>query len=509
MKFSNLIQHVEVAKRHGGDPGITRLCTDSRQAGPGVAFIAIRGTAADGHSFISNALSAGVSAIIAEDGSQVPESVALAVVPNTRTIAGSLAAAFHGHPSQKMTVTAITGTNGKTSTTYLAEAMLSHAGRAVGVIGTINYRYAGRLIPAPTTTPGPLELQQLLADMHRAGVTDVLMEASSHALEQHRLDGTELDCALFTNLTRDHLDYHATMADYANAKRRLFVPLLKNSRKASPSAVINADDPAGNDMIREFSGSIFRFSLTPESNAEIRSCELDVSLGGTRVVVDALGKRLILESSLIGRYNAANMLQALGIGLALGLDPEQAARGLGACPNIPGRLERVANDDNLSVFVDYSHTPDALENAISVLNPLKTGRLFVVFGCGGDRDRGKRPIMGRIASELADIPIVTSDNPRTEDPFAIIDEIRSGIDSTGRRAIDAETCAIDTNSYLVIENRREAIRHAVRLAQPGDVILISGKGHEDYQILGSTKHHFDDREEAAAAIADKRKEGDT
>lgn len=503
MTLVELVKPFQILRRRGPDVPVLGLVTDSRQVKPGFVFAAESGTRTNGLLYLKAALLAGAAAVIVEDDRDVPEGVPCVVVPNVRRILGALASRFYGDPSTKLHIAGITGTNGKTSTTYLAEAVLRAAGYSVGVIGTVNYRYAGRVIAAENTTPGPIQLQQLLADMVAKGVTHVLMEVSSHALDQYRVDGTQFACAVFTNLTRDHLDYHQTLAAYARAKRRLFQELLVHSQAPQPTAIVNADDPVHTEMVKDLSCRIWRFSLAAKSEAEIRIRHRHVDLAGSQIELYALGRVVSLHSPLAGAHNIQNIMQAVGIGLSFGLDLDTVISGLADCAVIPGRLERVADAAGRHVFVDYSHTPDALEQVAGTLHGLKGhNRLIIVVGCGGDRDRGKRPLMGEVAGRLGDVVIVTSDNPRTEDPEAILAEIEPGVQAAGkRRAENLDPGKLVSGCYAVVESRREAIALAVRIASPGDAVLIAGKGHEDYQIIGTVKHHFDDREEAAAALA--------
>ncbi|RJO68653.1 MAG: UDP-N-acetylmuramoyl-L-alanyl-D-glutamate--2,6-diaminopimelate ligase [Myxococcales bacterium] len=507
MKLSRLIEPFG-GRLVGPDAEIAVLTDDSRQVAPGAAFAAVRGAKDDGHRHIPDAAARGATAFIVEDASLVPAGAPCAVLPDTRRRVGPLAARFFGDPSRRMWVCGVTGTNGKTSTTYLGEAMFAAAGKKVGVIGTITYRYAGVETPAATTTPGPIEFQRLMREMVERGVEILLVEVSSHALDQFRADGAAFDCAVFTNLTRDHLDYHPDMDAYLAAKRRLFVPLLNDSPKPRRTAVVNSDDPAAEALIAGFAGEVLRFSTANHSRADLKASAIGVSPAGTRFVADGRGQGVTIQTPLIGAHNAANALQALAIGLAYGLDAKEAARGLATLASVPGRLERVPTTSGIHVFVDYSHTPDSLERALSVCRNLGSRRLITVFGCGGDRDRGKRPLMGEAAGRLADLVVLTSDNPRTEDPFAILAEIEPGVRRSGMGKLVEPAALAGERGYVVLENRREAIALAVQAAGRDDIILIAGKGHEDYQIYGTAKKHFDDREEAAAALAASRKGGE-
>ena len=490
MRFYDLLAPFAISEQKGTDTEVEFITSDSREVRPDACFIAVRGSEVDGHRYLKAAIDAGASAVIVEDDKDVPPDLPCAVMANTRMAVGPLASHFYGNPSGKLHVCGITGTNGKTSTTYIAETMLKSAGFQVAVIGTVNYRYGGREYPAPTTTPGPIELQKHMAAMVQAGVSHLLIEVSSHALDQFRVDGCTFDCAMFTNLTRDHLDYHTGMADYAEAKRRLFVPLLEMSPLPERYAIIDIDDAAAETMVQGFGGRIIRLSLDGKTEADIFSSQLSLSLKGTQLTLDIAGKPFEIDSPLIGSHNGRNLMQALAIGLAYGLTPPEAIAGVCSCRAIPGRLECVPEGQDVHVFVDYSHTPD-------------------LFGCGGDRDRGKRPQMGKTAGRLSDIAIVTSDNPRTEDPAAILDEIEPGVISSGmKRSETKNPTDTSSGSYLVMVDRAAAIDFAVALARPGDTILIAGKGHEDYQIIGTQKHHFDDREEAARALVARQVKGE-
>jgi UDP-N-acetylmuramoyl-L-alanyl-D-glutamate--2,6-diaminopimelate ligase len=401
---------------------------------------------------------------------------------------------------------AVTGTNGKTTTTYLVEAIMTAAGIPTGVMGTVAYRFGDRVIPAPHTTPESLELQQTLQAMVMDGARGVALEVSSHALDQHRIDGCLLDVAIFTNLTPEHLDYHGTMEEYYRAKARLFTELTPSMYgKPGAQAVINLDDAYGARMAADSAATVITCGLSAGSMVTAR--ELDFSVDGIRGVLSTPLGDAPFTSPLVGRFNLANLLGAVGAGVALGIPLDVICSGIEAAGRVPGRLERVENDCGLAVLVDYAHTGDALENVLKTIREVATGRLITVFGCGGDRDRSKRPVMGSLAVRYSDLAVVTSDNPRTEDPSRIIAEVCAGITPLDVRRYHQEDLAggFREPGYLVLQDRREAIGTAIGAAAPGDVILIAGKGHEDYQIIGTTRHHFDDREEAAAACKTKGK----
>jgi UDP-N-acetylmuramoyl-L-alanyl-D-glutamate--2,6-diaminopimelate ligase len=466
---------------HGPLPStVSGLTDDSRRVTAGGCFVAVRGLRADGHRFIPQAVERGAGAVVAEPPDPLPgQAIGRILVPDTRRALPRLAGAYYGHPSDALTVVGITGTNGKTTTSYLCEALLRAKGLDTGVIGTIQYVVRGQARDAGQTTPEALELQGLLAEMVTAGVGGVAMEVSSHALALHRVDGVAFDVAVFTNLTQDHLDFHGTMEAYAEAKRRLFFELLAAGRKPGAAAVLNADDPVGAAWAASLPGRVLTFGLGP--GHAVRPREFASGLGGIRLVAESPVGPIRIVSPLIGEHNVMNLLGAVGIGVALGLRAEAIASALGAVTRVPGRFERVEAGQDFLVVVDYAHTPDALERVLDTARRLTEGRLGVVFGAGGDRDRGKRPVMGRIAATLADRVWLTSDNPRSEDPAAIIDEIAVGLTPPPRAG------------HARCPDRRQAIREALEWARPGDTIVIAGKGHETYQIVGGQVLPFDDR----------------
>jgi UDP-N-acetylmuramoyl-L-alanyl-D-glutamate--2,6-diaminopimelate ligase len=481
---------------------------DSRQIAAGDLFVAVPGAAADGRRFVADAAARGAAALVTE-GEAPADFPGLAVlVPSARRALGVIAANRYGAASA-LTLMAVTGTNGKTTTTYLLEAMLRAAGRTAGVFGTIAYRAPG--LPgraAPLTTPGALMLHELLGQMRAVGATDVVLEATSHALEQGRLDGCRFRVAGLTNLTQDHLDYHGTMAEYEAAKAILFERLLDPGRGV---AVTFADDEAGRRMHARARGA-GKLTVARHPGGDARGADVVIeratlSPDGTRATFATPSGPLEIDSPLVGGYNLDNLALSVGMAIAGGLEGRAIAEGAARLPGVPGRLERVPNPRGVLCLVDYAHTPDALERAIAAARPLATGaggtpgRVVVVFGCGGDRDRGKRPLMGEIAARDADLAVVTSDNPRSEDPAAIVAQIVEGVERAAGHALTSAQLAPGARGYHVEVDRRTAIRRAAAAASAGDVLLIAGKGHEDYQIVGSTRLHFDDREEAAAALA--------
>ncbi|MHC4716204.1 MAG: UDP-N-acetylmuramoyl-L-alanyl-D-glutamate--2,6-diaminopimelate ligase, partial [Planctomycetota bacterium] len=452
-----------------GDAAVSRVILDSRRAQEGDCFVAVRGTATDGHGYIAQAVAAGCSAVVCEDATAVPPGTPHAVVAETRRAAGPLAQAIRGWPGRRLTTIGVTGTNGKTTFAYLLRHILRSAGHTPAMLGTVTYDTVARTVQASTTTPSPVELAGLMAEAADAGATHAIMEVSSHALDQHRVEGIEFDAAVFTNLTRDHLDYHRTVEQYAAAKRRLFALLAPDG-----TAVLNRDDDHAESMVEGVGAARLWYGLSAAARMRARIAEMGV--GGSRFGIDLAGRTASVATSLIGRHNVYNCLAAAAAAVAVGVDLAAAADALGRDTVVPGRLQRVRANAPFNVLVDYAHTDDALKNVLAALAPLKDdGRLILVFGCGGDRDRTKRPAMARVAQDLADRIIVTSDNPRSEDPGAIIDEIVAGFDPEAMERVQVEP------------DRRRAIALGLGAAGRGDVVLIAGKGHENYQILGDRR----------------------
>lgn len=451
------------------------LAYHTAQVRPGAAYFALRGATVDGHTFIPQAIAAGARVIVAEAKVSVPSTVTVVVVPDTRVALGQCAARWFDDPTAHVRLVGITGTNGKTTTTYLLESIWRAAGRVPGVIGTVNYRYGAAVIPAPTTTPESHDVQRMARDMVDHQVTDLAMEVSSHALAQHRVDACHFAGAVFTNLSQDHLDYHADMQAYRQAKQRLFAMLDDTA-----FAAINADDPAGREMAAATQARVVWFGMGRD--AMVYPTTWESTLAGTMMQVETPAGAFAVQSPLVGRFNVYNLLGAIVVAVTEKTSVAAIQAGIAAMPQVPGRLERVETRGGPAVFVDYAHSPDALTNVLQTLRPLTKGRLITVFGCGGDRDRSKRPLMGEAVARLSDLVVVTSDNPRTEDPHAILAEILPGVERGG------------AGSVLQDVDRRRAIQQALQTAQPDDVVLIAGKGHEDYQIIGTTRQHFDDRD---------------
>jgi len=482
MRFSELLAEAGVDGVHRrGEADVQRVVTDSRKAQEGDCFVAVRGTATDGHRYIASAVAAGCTAVVCEDAAAVRPRVAHAVVPDSARAVGPVAQAIAGWPARKLTVVGVTGTNGKTTFTYLLHHILKSSGKKAALLGTIAYDTIAASAPAGTTTPDPLQLAGMMADMVRAGGTHLVMEVSSHALDQGRTAGVDFDVGVFTNLSGDHLDYHGTMANYLAAKRRLF-----ESLPAAARAVVNRDSRYAEQIASATAAPVLWYGLSPAADVYARIERIEPS-GSSFFLVHA-GREAGVQLQLIGRHNVANALAAAAAAIALGVDLEAIARALGEVRYVPGRLQRVAFAGPFDVMVDYAHTDDALDNVLSALRPLTDGKLILVFGCGGDRDRSKRPRMAGVAEKRADRIIVTSDNPRSEDPAAIIEEVMAGFSERARGQVQVEP------------DRRSAIAAAVASAGKGDVVLIAGKGHENYQVIGDRRIHFDDVEIAAELL---------
>lgn len=480
MDLGSLVATVTGARLHGPSATpIGSLAHDTRRVRPGALFIALRGERVDGHAYLAAALAAGASAVVV-DGAYaaaygVPSGAAATlVVPDTRRALSALANAYYGEPTRALRVTGVTGTNGKTTTTQLIAAVLEAAGIATGSIGTLGARLGGAMWSLENTTPLALELQALFAEMRARGARAVAMEVSSHALALDRVADVTFALAVLTNVTRDHLDFHGTFAAYAATKRELFA--------RAPHAILNVDDACGARWAAELA-ALGRAPVTYGfGDATVRAREVVMRAGGSAFVVD--GARFAVR--LPGRFNVANALAALAVAREYGVADALAARALAAFEGVPGRMEHLAGG-GIDVLVDYAHTPDALDVVLRAARETARGDLTVVFGCGGDRDRGKRPEMGRIASAGADRVIVTSDNPRGESPQAIVDEILAGVGPAA--------------NVVALLDRHAAIAHAIASARPGDVVVVAGKGHETYQTTGTAINHFDDRDEVRAALA--------
>jgi UDP-N-acetylmuramoyl-L-alanyl-D-glutamate--2,6-diaminopimelate ligase len=506
MRLSELLAalpaYLAPAERRGdADPVIAGLAYDSRRVTPGDLFVALRGAEADGHHYLGDAVRLGASAVLVEGWSgdaELADAVGVRV-PDTRAALAPLARAFYGDPGSELRMVGVTGTNGKTSTTYLVESILAAAGRRVGLIGTVEIRYGDMRQRTLNTTPESLDLQRTLRAMRNARIEDVVMEVSSHGVAMGRIEGCRFDVGAFTNLTQDHLDFHETMEAYRDAKTAFFRDALRDEAVA----VVNEDDPAATafrQAAEDAGARLLRVTRDAAADAEVVLLDAALSLDATRARLRTPVGELGVELPLIGDFNLENLLVAVGTAVALEIEPEAITEGVRRCPQVPGRVERVGADlaGTPVVFVDYAHTPDAVDKLLQAVRPLARGRLVTVFGCGGDRDRGKRPLMADAAARSSHRVIATSDNPRTEDPLAILEDVEAGLKTL--RRVDTHQFGRDDGTYTIVPDRREAIGLAVASASPDDIVVIAGKGHEDYQILGRDRLPFDDRTEARTAL---------
>lgn len=487
MQLEELVRRLTPPSVNGSlDKQVTSICYDSRRADSGSLFVAIRGERVDGHDFIAEAVDRGAVGVVCQK-EVASHRVASVVVDDSRAALARLAATFYGEPSRKLRMIGVTGTNGKTTTTFLIKHLLQRANQKTGLIGTVSYEIGERVLPAYRTTPESLELQELLAQCVDAGCAGVVMEVSSHALAQNRASEIDFDVAVFTNLTQDHLDFHHGMKDYFEAKARLFEG-VRSGRKKSRVGIVNVDDPYGQQLIARFGKELSIVTYGMGARAEFRASNFKVEMSGTSYQLDTRDKSYLVRLPLIGRFNIYNSLAALASVHALGVDVRSSVLALSRAPQVPGRLEAVPAKRQFQVFVDYAHTDDALLNVLRTCRDLNPNRLILVFGCGGDRDRAKRALMGAAADQYADHSIITSDNPRTEDPEAIIRQIEAGF-RHGR--------------YEKIVDRRAAISRAISMAGPRDIVLIAGKGHEKYQEFGHCTVPFDDVEVATRLVEDR------
>ena len=475
---------------------VVSVTEDSRQVKSGSVFVAIKGEHYDGHQFVRQAQKQGAVGVVVEEGCELQDppvggsSSVLIRVKNSRKALGLLAAKLFGMPSARLRMVGVTGTNGKTTVTHLAKSLLEAQGHRVGLLGTVGYVFGSEHRVASHTTPAPVELQNMLSAMVDAGVDVAVMEVSSHALALDRIAGCEFDIVVFTNLTQDHLDFHHTLENYFQAKLRLFTECVDHGQKTRPKrALVNADDERAPLILRHCSIPTWTYGL--HTQADIRAESVRLSMGGTEFLVNSPHGLLTINSQLVGEHNVSNMLAAIGVGLEMGMTVPMIEQAVQSVANVPGRFERINEGQPFTVVVDYAHTEDALYRLLRAAQAITKGRIITLFGCGGDRDPGKRPKMGQVAARHSDVVIVTSDNPRMENPQTILTQIEQGIQSL----LPEERCP-----YQIIPERAEAIQSAISEARGGDLLLIAGKGHEDYQILGTQKIHFDDREEARKAI---------
>jgi len=502
MVLKDLLEGVSVTKLHTAlygkmvltqDLSIRDIRYNSREVIAGDMFIALRGTVVDGHRYIQDAIARGAIAVVLDDDNAAPDSlfshsgVVKVLVPNARRALASISANFYRHPADKLALLGVTGTNGKTTTTYLLKSIFETRGETVGLIGTIEYHIGRKVVAATHTTPESADLNRIFAEMIDASCNRAVMEVSSHALAMHRVDAVRFGTAIFTNLTQDHLDFHSSMDDYLRAKRRLFENLEPDA-----IAVVNIDSPYGRRVLEGCRAKVITYGISKE--ADVCGTEVSMSLSGCRFTVTYGGHHVEVQSSLTGQFNVSNILAAFASGLGQNVDPGTIIEGIRKLKAVRGRFEHIISPGGWTAIVDYAHTPDALENCLRAIRQLvpmgDQTRLITVFGCGGNRDRAKRPLMGQIASLFSDITFVTSDNPRHEDPHKIIEDILQG--------------TAKDKDVRVIPDRRAAIHAALDLARAGDVILIAGKGHETYQVVGDVRQKFDDRQEVEAFIRERR-----
>lgn len=520
MKLSHLIKASEFVRFDGllpestdqvSDPEITSIHYRSNEVRPGGLFFAIQGRQTDGHRYIRDAVSRGAVAVVAEAGHRMDDldgtDAVIIAAKNTRKLLAAASSRFFGNPSEKLFLAGITGTNGKTTIAYLVEHILLKNHIEVGVISTINYRYHGNVYDNPLTTPESLDLQKILAEMASAGVTHVVMEVSSHGVAMDRICHCAFDMGIFTNLSQDHLDFHGSMEEYWACKKRFFTDyLFSGFKKDQAIAVINTDNPRGAELleaVKNFKTISVGIGLENVCSKDISAKNIRFDQHGMRGDMCFSDNQVSFQSGLVGRYNIENILCAAAVARALDISSESIIDAIKSFENVPGRLERIMDPAGRHVFVDYAHTPGALENVLTTLKEIIPARLICVFGCGGDRDRAKRSLMGEIAVQFCDFVVITSDNPRTENPDAIIADIRKGI--SGGHLSEYHFSMLENGfskkGYIIEADRERAIALGIRISEPGDTVLIAGKGHEDYQIIGKKTIAFDDREKAATALS--------
>lgn len=488
MLLNDLLKNIAVLNMEGdGSTDIRGISYDSRKVRPGFLFVAVEGFKTDGHNYVGRAVEAGAAAVLVQRMVEVPSGVTRVITGDTRKGLAMVSAAFYGSPSRELLLVGVTGTNGKTTTTSLIASIYRGAGKKAGLIGTIANYIGDRKLDVSHTTPESADLQEILRDMVNEGVSVAVMEVSSHALSLERVAGCEFDVAVFTNLTQDHLDFHRDMEEYLEVKARLFRNIGVGEKKLPKYAVVNADDPYSASIAEASGAPVVTYGLSEK--ADVRAVDIKVTgRGCSFTAVSEKYGAIDLSLRLTGLFNVYNTLAAYTAAVEGGISPGLVKEALERVPGVPGRFETVDCGQDFTVVVDYAHTPDGLENILKAARTVASGRVITVFGCGGDRDRTKRPIMGEIAGRYSQVPIITSDNPRTEDPDVIIRDIEEGI----KRVVPG--------GYRVIPDRREAIRAAVAEAKSGDMVVIAGKGHEDYQIIGTQKLPFDDREEVRNAL---------
>lgn len=484
MKLSNILANVSGKLIKGTtDIEINTMTIDSRKAGDGVLFIAMVGMTVDGHRFIPSAYEKGTRAVIIEhEIDNIPEDMTVYQVESARDALAKMADNFYNSPCRELNMIGVTGTNGKTSTTYFIESVLNYIKHKTAVIGTVEIRIGGKkrnIDFATSTTPDTIELNQMLRIMADEKCSDVIMEVSSHSLELKKVKGIDFKVGIFTNLTQDHLDFHKTMENYCAAKSKLF--------KMCEYGIVNADDEWADKITEDADCKIMTYSI--EKPSDLQAKNIEYLMDRVHFTVDIKGQEVRFELMVPGRFSVYNALAAIGAMVSMGVDTADIKAGINNIKGVPGRIQNIPNDKGFNVIVDYAHTPDGLENIINAVREFTKGRIITVFGCGGDRDRTKRPIMGEIVARLGDIPIITSDNPRSEEPSSILKEVEVGVKPV-------------TDKYEMIVDRRDAIKRAIEIAEKGDSVIIAGKGHENYQILKDKTIHFDDAEVAAEILGE-------
>lgn len=481
MKVEKILHDIEYKLIQGSvETEFEKIEYDSRKVSKGDAFVCVTGFKTDGHNYVESAIKSGATVIFCErELENIDESVTVIQFENTRKALAHISAEYYGRPSERMNVIGVTGTNGKTTTTFLVKSILDKIGHKTGIIGTIENRIGDRIIPTERTTPESLELQELFKTMADEGCQDVVMEVSSHALDLHRVDDIRFNVGIFTNLTQDHLDYHVTMENYKKAKGLLFERCL--------ASVVNIDDEAGEYMVSVSKGKVITFAI--DKNADLKAEDIHISADGVEFKLEYDGKEYPVSLNTPGKFSIYNALGAIGACILMGIDMDTIISGLKENKGVNGRFQTVRSKRGFNAIVDYAHTPDGLENILKTAKEFVKGRIITVFGCGGDRDRTKRPIMGEIAGIYSDYCIITSDNPRTEDPAQILDDVEPGTKKSG--------C-----DYTKIVDRGEAIKYAIDMAKEGDVVIVAGKGHENYQIFADKTIHFDDVEEVKKAFGE-------
>jgi len=481
------------------DKKVSGISHDSRKISKGDLFVAISGYKFDGHAFISDAVSKGASAVVAERLINVPPDIGLAVVSNARLALSHISSIFYDNPSKDLLVVGITGTKGKTTTCHMVKSVLDAGGERTGLIGSVHNIVGDEVRPVTRTTPESLELHKLQREMVDKGCTAVCMEVSSHALALHRVSHIQFDIALFTNIGRDHLDFHGTMENYVKTKAKFFemvsaVDRPKETVATEPFCVINADDPYSRYFSSKTRTRVISYGFSPE--ADVRAEDVSTGLTGSSFTVLFGGRKEKLFIHLPGKFNIINALSACAVGFGLSIDKDKIFSAVSSLKGVPGRAEVIPLAEDFSVWVDYAHTPESLRNILTTARDIAEGRVIAVFGCGGERDKGKRPLMGKVAAEICDVVIITNDNPRSEDEDEILDQIEEGIKASTPRS--------GNFIYKRIKDRREAIREAVRIAQKGDIVVLAGKGHETYQVFKDKTVYFDDSQEARKAVMELR-----